>query len=235
MLKKLAIATLAFVFLLAGCTTSEEAEEESGMRSIYEEIILDGEYTDSLFFAYGMSVEDVLAIIDLEEEELLALNTYTLDAETSPVEGASEMTQMVTQEHYCYAELGEDLPFRLLFTFYDDALRNVTYNVYINVETPSEGYDIAYAFMNDFIEKTGAQPIDESTDAAETGSSYQTYGSADKDSFLTAGGHYACQFFNSGVLAEIGMSSFALTADQGYDQEVMVQLGISMMLDRLES
>lgn len=212
------------LLLLAGCAETAVAPETV---SIYDEIVLDGSSTHSSLFTSGMRVNEVLETLNLKEEDLFSLNTYPLDGKSSPVEGASEMTMMVTKESYCFEEFGKDLPFRLTFTFYDDALRSVTYNVYLNVEDPGEGYGLAIGFMNSFIEKTGAKPVENGVEFE-----YSTYGSAEKESFLTPGGNYACQFFHGGVLAEIGMSSFTPTAGQGYDQDVMVQLGISLMLDR---
>ena len=218
------LSLFLFLLLLTGCAATAAAPETV---SIYDEIVLDGSSSHSSLFTSGMGVEDVLETLNLKEEDLFSLNTYPLDGKSSPVEGASEMTMMATKENYCFEEFGKDLPFRLGFTFYNDALRSVTYNVYIDVEDPGEGYGLAMDFMNSFIEKTGAKPVENGVEFE-----YQTYGSAEKESFLTPGGNYACQFFHGGVLAEISMSSFTPTAGQGYDQDVMVQLGISLMLDR---
>lgn len=219
------LSLFVFLLLLAGCAETAAAPETV---SIYDEIVLDGSSTHSSLFTSGMRVNEVLETLNLKEEDLFSLNTYPLDGKSSPVEGASEMTMMVTKESYCFEEFGKDLPFRLTFTFYDDALRSVTYNVYLNVEDPGEGYGLAIGFMNSFIEKTGAKPVETGTEFE-----YHTYGSAEKESFLSPGGHYVCQFFHGGVLGEIGFSSFSPTPDQGYAQDVMIQLGISLMLDRV--
>ena len=221
------LSLFLFLLLLTGCAATAGAPETV---SIYDEIVLDGSSTHSSLFTSGMRVNEVLETLNLKEEDLFSLNTYPLDGKSSPVEGASEMTMMVTKESYCFEEFGKDLPFRLTFTFYDDALRSVTYNVYLNVEDPGEGYDLAMDFMNSFIDKTGAKPVENGVEFE-----YSTYGSAEKESFLAPGGMYACQFFHGGVLGEISISSLTPSPALGYDQEVMVQLGISMMLDRLES
>lgn len=215
---------LVLVFI-SGCAPESETESAS----LFDKIVLDGANTRSADFEYGMSVEDVLKILNLKEADLFSLDTYPLDEASSPVSGASEMTMMATKDAFFYSEFGENLPFRLMFTFYDDALRKVVYNVYIDVADPGEGYELAMEFMNRFIERTGAAPVENGTEFE-----YQTYGSPEKDSFLTPGGNYVCQFFHGGVLGDISMSSFTPTADQGYEQDVMVQLGISLMLDRIE-
>lgn len=226
-MKKLAMFFFVMVFLFTGCTPSEN---ETGLKSLYDEIVLDGSSTYNALFTSGMSVEDVLKTLNLKEEDLFSMDTYPLEEGTSPVEGASEMTMMGTNAWYCFEEFGEDLPFRLMFVFYDNALRQVGYNVYYDLDDPDEAYSLALNFMNSFIEKTGAKPAENGTEFE-----YHTYGSADKESFLAPGGMYACQFFHGGVLGEISISSLTPSPALGYDQEVMVQLSISLMLDRLES
>lgn len=218
------LCLLLILIFISGCAPESETESAS----LFDKIVLDGANTRSADFEYGMSVEDVLKILNLKEEDLFSLDTYPLDEASSPVSGASEMTMMATEDAFFYSEFGESLPFRLMFTFYDNALRKVVYNVYIDVEDPGEGYELAMEFMNTFIEKTGAKPVENGTEFE-----YHTYGSAEKEGFLTPGGNYSCQFFHGGVLGEISISSFTPSPDLGYEQEVMVQLGICLMLDRI--
>ncbi len=224
-MKKLTIFVLVILFLFASCVPTSK---DDGLKSLYDEIILDGSNTRNALFTSGMSVEEVLKTLNLKEEDLASMETYPLDEKSSPVEGASEMTMMGTNALYCFEEFGEELPFRLMFVFYDNALRQVGYNLYYDLDDLGEAYDLALEFMNAFIKKTGAKPVETGTEFE-----YNTYGSSEKDTFTSAGGRYACQFFHGGVLGEIGFSSFSPTPDQGYAQDVMIQLGISLMLDRI--
>ena len=132
------LCLLLILIFISGCAPESETESAS----LFDKIVLDGANTRSADFEYGMSVEDVLKILNLKEEDLFSLDTYPLDEASSPVSGASEMTMMATEDAFFYSEFGESLPFRLMFTFYDNALRKVVYNVYIDVEDPGEGYEL---------------------------------------------------------------------------------------------
>jgi hypothetical protein len=206
--------------LLAGCAATDPQPKTD---SIFDEIVLDGEKTNIAGIQAGMSVDEVLKVLNLTKDDV------TIDAfETSNVPGVSEYTNMFTDAIYQYDEFGTALAFRKMFVFHDDKLVSMTYNSYIENADLSKSYDLAFDAMNAFIKKTGAKPVETGTEFE-----YNTYGSSEKDTFTSAGGRYACQFFHGGVLGEIGFSSFSPTPDQGYAQDVMIQLGISLMLDRI--
>lgn len=219
MKRKWIITSIVVVIILSfvGCTPKETKND---FESIYDEIILDGKNTHLSEITYGMTVDDVLISLGLSEDDVI-LNTY----EASYIPDVTEVTKLVTEEIFRYKELNSASAFRKIFEFHDGKLKSVSWNTYLNENDLSKAYDAAMQFIDDFLKKSGATPVENAE-----GFEYNAYGSTEKADFLKAGGHYDIQFFNGGALAMLSMVSFEPAPSQNYEQDVMIQIGISMNL-----
>lgn len=222
---KIAIVAIMIVALLASCSADKTASDKSApeTESIYDVIVLDGENTHIKDLTAGMTVDEVLSALGHSEDEY-TIDTYTPARATDN----TEVTDMIKKENVKFDEFEYD--FMILYRFTNGSLERISYGTQIDIEDTGKAYDTAHAFMESFIEKTGAVPLENAE-----GFEYHIYGSDERESFMQEGGHYNCQFFNGGVLGEISMSNFDpsyLGEKNTYKNKIVISLNILTVLER---